>query len=82
MVGEAGMELFVPRENGYIIPNHDLKSSMTRAGSGAVGTSAAGTTINLTVNAGLGTDGAEAGRQIVDLLKAYERRNGPVYVKT
>lgn len=34
------------------------------------------TTINLTVNAGLGTDGAEVGRQIVDALKAYERRNG------
>lgn len=42
--------------------------------------SAGGTTINLTVNAGLGADGGEVGRQIVDLLKQYERRNGPVYV--
>jgi hypothetical protein len=39
-----------------------------------------GTTINLTVNAGMGTQGAEVGRQIVDALKAYERRNGSVYV--
>lgn len=39
-----------------------------------------GTTINLTVNAGLGADGGEVGRQIVDVLKQYERRNGPVYV--
>ena len=39
-----------------------------------------GTTINLTVNAGMGTQGAEVGRQIVDALKAYERRNGRVYV--
>lgn len=37
-----------------------------------------GQTINLTVNAGMGTDGAEVGRQIVDALKQYERRNGPV----
>lgn len=39
-----------------------------------------GTTINLTVNAGMGTNGPEVGRQIVDALKAYERRNGAVYV--
>jgi hypothetical protein len=39
-----------------------------------------GTTINLTVHAGMGTQGAEVGRQIVDALKAYERRNGSVYV--
>ena len=37
-----------------------------------------GTTINLTVNAGMGTDGAEVGRQIVDALRQYQRRNGPV----
>lgn len=40
-----------------------------------------GTVINLTVNAGIGTSGAEVGRQIVDALKQYERRNGPVYAK-
>jgi hypothetical protein len=38
-----------------------------------------GSSINLTVNAGMGTNGAEVGRQIVDALKQYERRNGPVY---
>jgi hypothetical protein len=27
----------------------------------------------------MGTNGAEVGRQIVDALKQYERRNGPVY---
>jgi TP901 family phage tail tape measure protein len=37
-----------------------------------------GTTINLTVNAGMGTDGAEVGRLIVDALRQYQRRNGPV----
>jgi hypothetical protein len=38
-----------------------------------------GSTIVLNVNAGMGTNGAEVGRQIVDALKAYERRNGAVY---
>jgi phage-related protein len=78
MVGERGPELFVPDVAGSIIPNHAL--SMT--GAGASGAQAAGgaTTINLTVNAGMGTQGAEVGRQIVDALKAYERRNGSVYV--
>jgi hypothetical protein len=40
--------------------------------------SGVGTTINLTVNAGMGTDGGDVGRQIVDALRQYERRNGPV----
>ena len=38
-----------------------------------------GTSIVLNVNAGMGTDGAEVGRQIVDAIAAYSRRNGPVY---
>lgn len=39
-----------------------------------------GNMTNLTINvtAGIGTDGAEVGRQIVDALRQYERRNGPV----
>lgn len=40
--------------------------------------SAAG--VNITVNAGMGADGAEIGRQIVDSLRQYERRNGPIPV--
>jgi hypothetical protein len=32
-------------------------------------------TINLTVNAGLGTDGAEVGRIIVEQIEKYNRRN-------
>jgi hypothetical protein len=36
------------------------------------------TTVNVTVNAGMGTNGAEVGRQIVDALAAYSRRNGPL----
>jgi TP901 family phage tail tape measure protein len=79
IVGEAGPELFVPTMTGRILPNHDISGSMTGRGSS---TSLGGkqSTINLTVNAGIGTDGAEVGRQIVDAIKSYERRNGSVYV--
>jgi hypothetical protein len=75
LVGEEGPELFQPSSAGNIIPNNQLTPTRL-SGSSAAG----GTTINLTVNAGMGTQGAEVGRQIVDALKAYERRNGAVYV--
>jgi len=80
LVGERGPEVLVMGgQSGAIIPNHDLSTSMTGRG-GGMSMANGGTTINLTVNAGMGTQGAEVGRQIVDALKAYERRNGSVYV--
>lgn len=48
-------------------------SSMT----GIAPTSSA--TINVTVNAGLGTDGAAVGKVIVDAIKKYERTSGQVF---
>jgi hypothetical protein len=38
-----------------------------------------GNTFNLTVNAGMGADGASIGREIVDAIKRYERTSGPVF---
>ena len=38
-----------------------------------------GATINLTVNAGMGADGTQIGREIVDMIKRYERVSGPVF---
>jgi hypothetical protein len=35
-----------------------------------------GMTINLTINAGMGTDPAKLGDEIVDVLTRYQRRNG------
>jgi TP901 family phage tail tape measure protein len=78
IVGEAGPELFVPTMTGQIIPNHDLRTSMTGRG-GAASVASGGSVINLTVNAGMGTNGAEVGRQIVDAISAYEKRNGKLY---
>ena len=65
LIGEAGPEALVP---------------LNRApGASPVDGLRGGGNINITVNAGMGTDGAEVGRQVVDAIRAYERRNGRVY---
>jgi hypothetical protein len=38
-----------------------------------------GNTYNLTINAGIGTDGNAVGRQIVDAIKRFEKTSGPVF---
>jgi hypothetical protein len=40
-----------------------------------------GTTINVNVSAGMGADGTNIGRQIVDELVAYQRRVGALPIK-
>lgn len=77
IVGERGPELFVPYANGNIIPNR-LMGSVPSMGARSAG--GAGAVININVNAGMGADGAEIGRHIVDSLRQYERRNGPIPV--
>ena len=64
LIGEAGPEALLPLDR-------------TRGNAPISDLAGGGITINVT--AGMGTDGAELGRQIVDALKAYERRNGAVY---
>ena len=68
LVGERGPELFVPNVNGMIVPNNELRPS-------------GGNVINLTVNAGMGTDSRQVSKQIVDALKHYQRGNGPLPLK-
>jgi len=81
VVGEKGPELFMPNRAGNIIPNHKL-GSVPNMSAGRGASRSDGTTINLTVNAGMGADGAEVGRHVVEALKRYERRNGPIPVTT
>jgi hypothetical protein len=38
-----------------------------------------GKNYNITINAGMGADGASIGREIVDAIKRYERTSGPVF---
>ena len=64
IVGERGPELFVPNSSGTIVPN-------ARIGGG-------GTTVNVVVNAGMGTSGTQVGQEIVDVLRAYTRVSGPL----
>jgi len=45
---------------------------------GATYTGAEGAVVNLTVNAGLGTDGNQVGDQIVTALTQWERANGSI----
>lgn len=73
VVGEMGPELFVPNVSGSIIPNSGLLS-MPAAGRGG-----GGNTYSITVQAGIG-DPREIGRQVVEVVKAYERASGPVFV--
>jgi TP901 family phage tail tape measure protein len=64
LVGELGPELFTPSSGGgRITPNDAL----------------GGNTYNITVNAGLGTNGAALGAQIVSAIKKFERTSGPVF---
>jgi TP901 family phage tail tape measure protein len=78
LVGERGPELFVPGFSGNIIPNNQLG---TVPAMGARGGASGGMVVNLTVNAGMGANGDDIGRQVVDSLRRYERRNGPIPVK-
>lgn len=39
-----------------------------------------GNTYNINVNAGMGTNGAQVGREIVDAIKKYERVSGPIFM--
>jgi hypothetical protein len=38
-----------------------------------------GNTYNITVNAGMGSNGAQLGEEIVRQIKRYERTSGPVF---
>ena len=71
LVGEEGPELFVSNTNGTIIPNGGVAGVGSPA---AVGSSPV--VYNLTVNAGIGTNGRELGRAVVTAIKQYERYNG------
>jgi hypothetical protein len=68
MVGERGPEIFTPGAGGFITPNN-------RLGGGS------STVVNITVNAGMGTDGARVGEEIVSLIRKFERVSGPVFAR-
>lgn len=60
IVGERGPEIIVPGQSGTVIPNNKL----------------GGSNINITVNAGLGTDGKSVGEMIVREINKFARSGG------
>ena len=72
IVGEKGPELFVPGTSGAIVPNDLLHAS-----SGG-GSTTAGNTYAITVQAGVG-DPRAIGQTIVEMVKRYENANGAVW---
>jgi TP901 family phage tail tape measure protein len=64
LVGEMGPEIFTPASGGgNITPNNAM----------------GGSSINITVNAGMGANGAQIGEQIVSAIRRYERTSGKVF---
>ena len=70
VAGEAGKEAVIPLESSSAM---DILRQAVGGGGGST------QVINLTVNAGLGTNPDELSRVIVDSIKYYERRNGQVF---
>lgn len=69
IVGVAGTS------KSWLAPLVDMMFAESAIGA-AYDNGSSGTTINVTVNAGVGTDGVAVGRSIVKILKDYERING------
>jgi hypothetical protein len=69
VAGEAGKEAVIPLESGAA--GKILRDALGGGGSAQV--------INLTVNAGLGTNPDELAQVIVSSIKRFEKRNGSVF---
>ena len=70
LVGERGPELFIPTGYGKIIDNMATMATLT--GGTAV---AGGGGMNVTINLPPGVNGDD----VVDAIRRYERRNGPIF---
>jgi archaellum component FlaC len=84
LVGERGPELFMPNLAGQILPAGEtaraLRGMSPNVGSMSFGGGGGGSaSYQINVNVPLTANQAEIGRQVVDAIKAYERRNGRVY---
>jgi hypothetical protein len=69
LVGERGPELFIPSNYGKIVDNVATMSMLSG------GTSVAGGGVNVTINLPPGVNGDD----VVDAIRRYERRNGPIF---
>jgi hypothetical protein len=70
LVGERGPELFIPTGYGKIIDNMATMATLT-GGTPVAG----GNGVNVTINLPPGVNGDD----VVDAIRRYERRNGPIF---
>jgi hypothetical protein len=73
IIGEHGAEAVLPLSSPKAMR---MVADAINAQSSA---SSQGATYHLTINAGMGTNGASVGRDIVEAIKVFERRNGAVF---
>jgi len=64
IVGEMGREMFTPSSNGSITPNNQMSQ---------------GSTINISINAGLVSTPAQVGQEIIKAIQQAQRRSGNVF---
>jgi hypothetical protein len=77
-VSEVALDSTVAMSSNVAMnPSVTLNGSVPSASNAAPRSTA--NIFNLTVNAGMGSDGAVIGREIVDAIKRYERTSGPVF---
>jgi phage-related protein len=82
--GRIDVPELVPMATGGIV-TRPTNALIGEAGPEAViplsklGQMGGGATYNITVNAGMGTNGAQLGQEIVSAIKRYERASGPVF---
>lgn len=83
IVGEQGPELFVPKVDGTIVPNHELKNSPFRSGGGSVAAGGYGLSDKSTpeewAKALLKALNAPINQDSVDALKTWARFEGGHY---
>jgi hypothetical protein len=77
IVGEDRPEVFVPDQNGTIVPS----VSGFRAGSGGSSQGGGGVTVYMTVNVAPTADRASIGREILGAIKAASRMDGGVALR-
>ena len=71
----------VSRSMAYLVGEKGPEIFVPNQSGNIIPNGGSGTTINLTVNAGMGTNGSDVGDAIVDALTRYQRRNGAIPVK-
>jgi hypothetical protein len=72
VIGEDGPEIMAMPRGAGVIPLDRIVGGESKSG---------GNVFNISVTAGMGTDGAAVGEQIVNAIRRYERTSGAVFAR-